>query len=99
MARREPPPQLALCQAVHDACFAFAQTDLERDPFIITNWVDNHVPGCTMWNVTCKDGDGWRHTCILRHKGPDFDVERMVRDYDGGAPLPNLWDRLRKARP
>jgi hypothetical protein len=80
----QPPSHLERSQAVHDACFESAQTDHERNPLTIANWVDNRVPGGVLWDVICEDAESWRHTCVVRFGELHFDVERLVMLYDAG---------------
>jgi hypothetical protein len=98
--RREPPSQLEICQAVHDACFEYAQSDLPREPLAIAEWVHDRVTGGEVWETIYKVAEGgWRRNCILRFADLNVEVERLVARYDAGESLPNLRARLCESHP
>ncbi len=95
-----PGPRIDRCQAVHNACFDYAQTTLPRSPFAIAEWVHDHVPDCELWDAIYElPGGGWRRNCIIHlPDGLNIEVERLVARYDAGAPLPNLRAHLRATK-
>jgi hypothetical protein len=89
-------PRIDTCQAVHRACFDYAQTTLPRSPLAIAEWVHDRVPGGELWDAIYELPDGgWRRNCILHFDGLNIEVEGLVARYDAGAPLPDLRARLR----
>jgi hypothetical protein len=92
----EPRSRIDICQAVHNACFDYAQSALPRSPLAIAEWVHDRVPGGELWDTMYELPDGgWMRNCILRFGRLNIEVERLVARYDAGAPLPDLRAHLR----
>jgi hypothetical protein len=96
--------EIDTAQAVHEACFEYAQSDRSRHPLQIAEWVHERVPGGELWEVIAElPAGGWKRICFLRFGGLDIETEPLVARYDAGEPLPNLRERLasipRRGRP
>jgi hypothetical protein len=92
-----PRSRIEVCQAVHNVCFDYAQSDLPRDPLAIAEWVHERVPGGELWDAIYELPEGgWRRSCVLRFDGLNVEVEKIVARYDAGVPLPDLRARLRE---
>jgi hypothetical protein len=88
-------PEIDLAQAIHDACFEYAQSDLPRHPLAIAEWVHERVPGGELYDIIFRLPEGgWERRCLLRFGTLDVETEPLVARYDAGEPRPNLRERL-----